>query len=215
MNRDDRRPRAAYAQVSDARRARTLAGALAFLLLGTALYANNVQAQACGAQKDFIAGADPLPAPVRPADCSRVYQGAPDFTWPAVRGATHYTVVVTFPDGRQQTRTTSSNWLAWDQALAAGAYAWHVLAAGAKPAASQPRTFVVDASAGAAMPARAADIQHAAASPSTYPRDSHGISTLPVTAPATGRENADPASRGAVPTVTAWTSPGVAMALTQ
>ena len=50
--------------------------------------------------------------------------------------------------------------------------------------------------------------QDAAASPTTYPSDSHGSTTLAVTAPAMGRENVPAASRGAAPTATAWTSAG-------
>lgn len=193
--------------ISDARRARTLAVALSLVLAGAALYANNVQAQPCGAQADFIAGSGPLPAPVRPADCARLFQAAPDFTWPAAAGAQGYTVVVTFPDGRREARTTNVNWLAWDEALPAGQYTWQLVAAGRKPVASQPRTFTVDSTAGA--PAREAGRSDAAASPSTYPRDSHGSPMLAVTAPAPGRENVPAAPRSAAPTTTAWTSPGV------
>ena len=51
--------------------------------------------------------------------------------------------------------------------------------------------------------------QDAAATPTTYPMDSHGFTTLAVTAPASGRENVPAASSGVAPTATAWTSPGV------
>ena len=196
------------ARLSDARRARTLAVALAFLLGGTALYVKGVQAASCGAQSDFIAGTGPLPAPVRPADCARIYQGAPDFTWPAAAGVQAYTVVVTFADGRREARSTNVNWLAWDEALPAGAYTWQVVATGAKTLASQPRTFTVDSTAAAVAPADA-DLHNAAASSTTYPRDSLGSPTLTVTAPASGREIVPAPARGAAPTVTAWTSPGV------
>ena len=199
----------AATRTTDKQRARTLAVALAFVLGGTFLYAKGVQAETCGGQSDFIAGAGPLPAPVRPADCARIYQGAPDFTWPAANGAQGYTVVVTFADGRREARSTRVNWLAWDAALPAGSYTWQVTANGAKPLASQPRTFTVDSAAAATAPAREADFNDAAASPSTYPRDSLGSPTLTVTAPASGRENVPTPMRGAAPTVTAWTSPGV------
>jgi hypothetical protein len=105
------------ARISDARRARTLAVALAFLLGGTALYVKGVQAASC---------------------C----------------------------------------------------------------------TFTVDSAAAAIAPADA-DLHNAAASSTTYPRDSLGSPTLTVTAPASGREIVPAPSRGAAPTVTAWTSPGV------
>lgn len=150
------------ARLSDARRARTLAVALAFLLGGTALYVKSVQAASCGARSGFVAGAGALPAPVRPADC----------------------VLVTFADGRREARSTDVNW-------------------------SQPRTFTVDSTAAAIAPADH-DLHNAAASSTTYPRDSLGSPTLTVTAPASGREIVPAPARGAAPTVTAWTSPGVA-----
>ena len=197
-------------QVSDARRARTLAASLAVVLAATAFYANNVSAaEGCGMQHDFAAGKGPLPAPVKPADCARIYQGAPDFTWPTLAGARGYTVVITFADGRREARNTNVNWLAWDEALPAGAYTWQVVATGTKTVASQPRSFTVDSAAAAIAPATEADTQNAAASPPTYPRDSHGSPMLAVTAPASGRENVPAPSRGAAQTATAWTSPGV------
>ena len=209
MNASDRRRDAGQVRVSDARRARTLAMALAFVLAGTALYVKGVQAAPCGAQADFMAGAGPLPAPVRPADCAHVFQGAPDFTWPATAAAQAYTVVLTFADGRREARSTNVNWLAWDAPLPAGTYTWHVVATGAKQVASQPRTFTVDTAAAAIAPAGEVGLHNAAASPTTYPRDSLGSPTLAVTAPAMGRETVPAPSRGAAPTVTAWTSPGV------
>lgn len=211
MNRNDRRT--AAAQPTDARRARTLAVSLAVLLAAATLYAHNVQA-ACGDQSDFLAGVKPLPAPVRPADCSRVFQPAPDFTWPAARDAAGYTVVLTLPDGTVRTRSTDSNWLAWDEALPAGRYTWQVIAAGARPATSQPRSFTVDAVAAALAP-HAAGTSHDAASPTTYPADSQGSITLAVTAAAPGadRETAPRATRrAAASTAIAWTSHGASAA---
>ena len=58
--------------------------------------------------------------------------------------------------------------------------------------------------------ARDAATKDAAVSAATYPSDSLGSTTLAVTAPASGRENVPAASRGAAPTVTAWTSTGAA-----
>ena len=115
MNRDDLRPRRGQVRVSDARRARTLAVALALVFAGMALYVKGVQAQ--------------------------------------------------------------------------------------------PDTFLVDAA--AVIAAARADRHNAAASPSSFPRDSHGSPTLTVTAPDMGREIVPAPLRGAAPTVTAWTSPGV------
>lgn len=135
---------------SDSRRARTLAGALAVLFVGTSLYVQNAQAgQACGGQSDFLVKADPVLASVRPADCSRVFQTPPDFTWPASRGGNTYTVTLTFPDGTTASRTTTANWLAWDEALPPGTYTWTVASTGRVDGTSQPRSFTVDASAAA------------------------------------------------------------------
>jgi hypothetical protein len=147
------------------RQARTLAGSLAFVLVGAALYANNVHAADCGKQSDFLVKADPLPAPVRPVDCSRVFQAPPDFSWPAAKGADIYTVSLTFPDGHVEEATTATNWFAWPAALPAGNYSWVVSASGRRSHASLPRTFTVDASANAfTQPVSTAASQHPSAS---------------------------------------------------
>jgi hypothetical protein len=159
-------------RTSDLRRARTLAGSLAFILVGAALYANNVSAATpCGAQADFLVKSDPLLAPVRPVDCSTVFQAPPAFSWPAAQGAQSYTVSITFPDGRVEEATTATNWLAWPVALPAGEYRWTVSASGRSREASLPRTFTVDASA-------AAFTQQVSTAASQYPSSSHGSPTL-------------------------------------
>lgn len=146
-----------YSSCTTSRRARTLAGALAALLVGTAMYVQNAQgAQACGTQADFLVKSDPVLAAVRPADCSRVFQTPPDFAWPATHGGNTYTVTLTSPDGSTLTRTTANNWLAWDTPLPAGTYTWTVTSAGRIEAASQPRSFTVDESAAAFAAAPAA-----------------------------------------------------------
>jgi hypothetical protein len=157
-------------RTSARRQARTLAGSLAFVLCGAALYANNVRAADCGTQSDFLVKADPLLAPVRPVDCSRVFQAPPDFSWPAAKGADTYTVSLTFPDGHVEEATTTTNWFAWPAALPAGNYSWTVSAAGQRSQASLARTFTVDASATAFMPVSTAAQQH--------PSDSTGSFTL-------------------------------------
>ena len=172
--------------LSARRRARTLAGSLAFILAGAALYVNNVHAAGCGAQSDFLVKSDPLLAPVRPVDCSRVFHAPPDFSWPATKGAQIYTVAITFPDGHVEEATTATNWFAWPAALPAGSYSWTVTASGRREHASLPRTFTVDASAAAfARPVASAASQH--------PSHSHGS---PMLAAATQSQAA----------TTAWTS---------
>lgn len=160
----------AITQTSSRRQARTLAGSLAFILCGAALYANNVHAADCGTQADFLVKADPLLASVRPVDCSRVFQAPPDFSWPAAKGAAIYTVSLTFPDGHVEEATTATNWFAWPAALPAGNYSWTVSASGQRSQESLARTFTVDASANAFTPVSTAAPQH--------PSDSTGNSTL-------------------------------------
>jgi hypothetical protein len=156
-------------RTSTRRQARTLAGSLAFVLVGAALYANNVRAADCGTQSDFLVKADPLLATVRPVDCSRVFQAPPDFSWPAVKGAQRYTVSLTFPDGHVEEATTTTNWFAWPAALPAGDYRWTVSAAGQRSHESLPRTFTVDASANAfTQPVSSAAPQHPSASTGSF-----------------------------------------------
>ena len=135
--------------LSNARRVRTLAGSLAVLFIGGAFYAQNVRAEdACGTQKDYLMKSDPVLAPVRPADCARVYDGAPDFAWPQAT-AQGFVVSVTFPDGRVATAPTATNWLAWEEPLPAGEYTWTVTAVGSPAGTSAARRFTVDSVAGA------------------------------------------------------------------
>jgi hypothetical protein len=171
-------------RTSDFRRVRTLAGSLAFVLVGAALYANNVQAATtCGAQADFLVKSDPLLAPVRPVDCSRVFQAPPDFSWPAAKGASSYTVSLTFPDGHVEEAATATNWLAWPAALPAGEYRWTVTVSGARSAESLPRTFTVDASAAAfTQHVSTAAPQHPSASPGSPMLDSAAQSQATSTA---------------------------------
>lgn len=130
--------------VSTARRARTLAGSLAVLLAGATFYAQNVRAEGCGSQSDFLVRGDKLLAAVRPADCARLYQSAPDFTWPTAKGSEAYVVTVTGTDGQVRRATTTTNWLAWDAPLPAGDYTWTVRAVGPKAETSATRRFTVD-----------------------------------------------------------------------
>src|SRR5690348_11240384 len=81
---------------------------------------------ACGVYSDILVRSDPLLAPVRPADCSIVTQTPPEFTWPPQNGSNVYQVILHFPGGRAESRTTSRNWLLWDGMLAPGTYAWEV-----------------------------------------------------------------------------------------
>lgn len=136
--------------ISKARRVRTLAVSLTALLLGASFYAHNVRAEdGCGGQSDFLVKSDPVPAPVRPADCARVYQSAPDFAWPEAKKAEAFVVAVTFPDGRVATAPTDRNWLAWEEPLPPGEYTWTVTAVGQRADTSAARRFTVDSTAGA------------------------------------------------------------------
>jgi hypothetical protein len=119
--------------------------AAALALIAGALYTHSGHAQnACGAQSDFLVRSDPLLAPVRPVDCATVFQAPPDFTWPAQRGDNVYTVTLTFPDGHTEVRRTSTNWLAWDEAVPAGRYAWTVAVSGAANKSGAQRTFTIN-----------------------------------------------------------------------
>jgi hypothetical protein len=97
---------------------------------------------ACGAQKDFLVRSDPMLAPVRPADCSLVTQSPPEFIWPAQDGNDTYTVILHFSDGTTKSRTTTGNWINWDEALPAGEYTWQVKSTLAHET-SSPRKFTI------------------------------------------------------------------------
>lgn len=101
---------------------------------------------ACGEQHDFLVHADPLLASVRPADCATVLDGPPQFTWPMQDGRNTYTIALRFPDGHTETRSTHSNWLAWDRAVPAGDYTWSVSVAGPARSRSDSRGFRVERS---------------------------------------------------------------------
>ena len=120
--------------------------AATLVICAAAIHAHPANA-ACAGQSDFLVRSDPLLAPVRPADCSRVYQSPPDFTWPPQGGSNTYTVSLTFPDGHTETVSTARNWLAWQASIPAGNYSWKVSVAGSVTDSSQPRTFTVDSTA--------------------------------------------------------------------
>ncbi|HET7729059.1 MAG TPA: hypothetical protein VFK48_03405 [Usitatibacter sp.] len=197
--------------VSDRRRARTLAGSLAFILAGAFFYSQNVRAGECGAHSDFLVASDRLLASVRPADCSRVFHGTADFAWPATEGAAGYTVALTFPDGHVETADTATAWLAWPVALPAGDYSWTVTVSGRTRMSSSPRSFTVDA-AGGAVSQRISIRSNNNDSSTPHPSDSIGSITLATTAPgrapAQGEITATRRKAGAaVAMATAWTSP--------
>ena len=113
------------------------------ILVAAALLSPRAHA-ACGGQHDFLVHADPLLASVRPADCATVLDGPPQFTWPMQDGRNTYTIALHFPDGHTETRSTSSNWLAWDRAVPAGNYTWSVSVTGPARSRSEPRGFRVE-----------------------------------------------------------------------
>lgn len=114
------------------------------LLVAAALAMPPAHATACGAQDDFLARSQPLMATVRPADCATLLGGVPEFAWPLQRQGALYTLVLTFPDGHTETRSTTRNWLAWDRRIPAGNYTWQVRISGKESRSSEPRTFHVD-----------------------------------------------------------------------
>jgi hypothetical protein len=137
---------------SKASRARTLAVSLTALLVGASFYARSVRAEdGCGVQSDFLVQSDRLMAPVRPADCARLYDASADFAWPQAHAAS-FVVTLRFPDGRVATAPTNTNWLAWDEPLPSGEYTWTVTAVGARADTSAARRFTVDSTAGANAP---------------------------------------------------------------
>jgi hypothetical protein len=122
---------------------RTVLLLLAALILAAA--APGVRAQArCGGQSDFLVRSDPLLAPVRPHECATLTQTPPEFTWPPQSGDTPftYTLTLTHPDGKTETRTTTRNWLAWDKVLPPGTYTWTMKSAPNKEI-GQPRRFTI------------------------------------------------------------------------
>lgn len=67
--------------------------------------------------------------PVRPFPDAVVRQNPPDFSWPVATGVGNYEVLLRFPDGKQQSRTTDRNWLNWPTTLPPGQYQWSVRSA--------------------------------------------------------------------------------------
>src|SRR5690349_15033421 len=98
---------------------------------------------ACPAHKDFLVRSDPTLAPVRPADCGVTSQTPPEFTWPPRKTDESFQVILKFPDGRVESRTTKNNWLLWDAQLPAGTYTWQVRANGPDKDLSEPRRFTI------------------------------------------------------------------------
>lgn len=128
------------------------AAATILLLVAAALAMPRAHATACGTQDDFLARAQPLMATVRPADCATLLGGVPEFTWPLQREGALYTLVLTFPDGHTEMRSTTRNWLAWDREVPAGNYTWQVRLSGKEPRSSEARTFHVDGAPDAPQP---------------------------------------------------------------
>ncbi len=134
---------------------------------------------ACGRQTDFLVRSDTQLAPVRPADCSTVTQSPPEFSWPPQSGENTYTVTLTLPGGKSETRKTSANWILWDQPLPPGAYTWRVTSSGASEQKGEPRAFVIAPDAVAfTMPTPAALYARAVATP--RPRTWSTDSTRPL-----------------------------------
>jgi hypothetical protein len=130
---------------------------------------------ACGVHKDFLVRSDPTLAPVRPADCATTAQTPPEFTWPPRNGDESYQVILKFPDGRAESRTTTHNWLLWDAALKPGTYTWQVSARGEEPQTSEPRRFTITPDAVPFVvpgPGTILVRARSAPRPRTWPRDS-------------------------------------------
>ena len=117
-----------------------ITGALALAVAIAAIPAH----AACGSQKDFLVRSDPTLAPVRPPDCASVAQTPPEFTWPPANGENTYQVLLKFPDGRVEARTTAHNWLLWDAALPPGTYTWQVRVSGAMKELGEARRFTIE-----------------------------------------------------------------------
>ncbi|HET9577114.1 MAG TPA: DUF4962 domain-containing protein [Usitatibacter sp.] len=98
---------------------------------------------ACGPHSDMLVRSDTTLAPVRPAECASVGQTPPEFTWPPQDGDNTYTLTLTRPDGKTESRTTKANWLLWDHALAPGRYSWRIKSSGASTQTSDPRSFTI------------------------------------------------------------------------
>lgn len=117
---------------------------IAIVVAAAALLSESAAAQTCTPNPiaDWMtseAAADPIAAPIRPADCAVVTQTPPDFGWPD--GASGYQVSLTYPDGRVKTLSAPQNWVNWDEILPPGNYSWRVRGNGVDS--SQIRRFTV------------------------------------------------------------------------
>ena len=97
---------------------------------------------ACGVHSDFLVRSDPLLAPVQPRDCSTLTQTPPEFTWPPLDGKFTYTVMLTGPDGKTESKSTGRNWLVWDHVLPPGTYTWRMKSTSDSDV-TEPRTFTI------------------------------------------------------------------------
>jgi hypothetical protein len=143
--------------------------AAAILLPASAAHA------ACGPHKDFLVRSDPTLAPVRPADCGVTSQTPPEFTWPPRKTDESFQVLLKFPDGRVESRSTKRNWLLWDARLPPGTYTWQVRANGPDKDLSEPRRFTITPDAETfVVPASGALLVKARSTPRprTFPRGS-------------------------------------------
>ncbi|HEV8261152.1 MAG TPA: DUF4962 domain-containing protein [Burkholderiales bacterium] len=96
---------------------------------------------------DWMASTN-LSAQVRPADCTRVEQTPPDFSWPDLSADAEYLVTLTYPDGHTRSNSVAHNWINWDEVLPAGSYTWQVQATNASGTQqSRSRPFTVDTAA--------------------------------------------------------------------
>jgi len=86
--------------------------------------------------------APPLAASIRPADGMTVQQTPPDFSWPEASKTAHYTLNLTYPDGKTRSLAAPQNYANWNEVLPPGKYRWTVSSDGKK---SDARSFTVDA----------------------------------------------------------------------
>jgi hypothetical protein len=139
-------------------------------------------AAACSdAGSDFLVRSDPHLTPVLPLHCSSTTQTPPEFVWPPQNGKNTYTVQLTHPDGRIESRETTHNWVLWDRPLAPGAYSWRVKVAGVTNDTSKPRRFTIAADA-VPFVVPGGDRLVEQASRATRPRTWSGDPTHPLTA---------------------------------
>jgi hypothetical protein len=117
--------------------------AASVVVAGFAIATHSARAQGCATHADVLTLSDAM-APVLPNECATVLHAAPEFSWPAVRGADAYTITLTFPDGHTEARSTRANWFAWDRPVPSGRYRWRVIVAGRMPASGATRTFFVN-----------------------------------------------------------------------